>query len=566
FGSYRLHLGTFPRPTGCVPCGGQPGEELEVTLLGMTASAADDVTTARSTVRPTVGPTVRVKLPEGGDDLFRFYPEQENGTAPTPILLRVGGPPNQTPTVDDKARAWIEVPGSVHGTIAAPGEVAKFYFHAKKGAEVEFRCVARSLRSPLDPTLTLEQATGRFVAFNDDSTGLDSVQRFNPPDDPPDGGDYVITVRDLLRRGGPDFFFRLEADARRELPTLRMVVGRNEQAVLAVPRGNRQGGVLQWTGLDAKEQLTLLARDLPAGVTATFGAVQAGTNLVPFVLTAAADAELGGSQIGFELRTAADAEPRDPGYAQFLPLILSRNDQPMLGTQLRQLPVAVTQPAPFAVSIEAPAVPIVRGAPLALRVHVVRAEGFAEPIRIKALWNPPGLTAGQVVIDKNSEQGDLPLSANTGAMLGRVPFAVVAQANSRGGTAEACSDFVDLDVIDPWLTADAGKARTEPGAATELKVALKFARPLAGTGLANLLALPRGVSCEPVPFGGEDKEVSFALQVAADAALGRHRSFVVQLLVPLGEGAAGGARVEHRFGGGEIRIDPPLAKVGEKKQ
>ncbi|MEO6594346.1 MAG: PPC domain-containing protein, partial [Planctomycetota bacterium] len=42
FGSYRLHLGTFPRPTGCVPCGGQPGEELEVTLLGMTASAADD--------------------------------------------------------------------------------------------------------------------------------------------------------------------------------------------------------------------------------------------------------------------------------------------------------------------------------------------------------------------------------------------------------------------------------------------------------------------------------------------------------------------------------------------
>lgn len=33
-GSYRLHLGTFPRPLGCLPCGGHPGELLEVTLLG----------------------------------------------------------------------------------------------------------------------------------------------------------------------------------------------------------------------------------------------------------------------------------------------------------------------------------------------------------------------------------------------------------------------------------------------------------------------------------------------------------------------------------------------------
>ena len=31
---YRLHVGTFPRPTAVVPAGGKPGEELEVTFLG----------------------------------------------------------------------------------------------------------------------------------------------------------------------------------------------------------------------------------------------------------------------------------------------------------------------------------------------------------------------------------------------------------------------------------------------------------------------------------------------------------------------------------------------------
>src|SRR5207237_1001369 len=31
---YRLHVGTFPRPTAVVPAGGKPGEEIEVQFLG----------------------------------------------------------------------------------------------------------------------------------------------------------------------------------------------------------------------------------------------------------------------------------------------------------------------------------------------------------------------------------------------------------------------------------------------------------------------------------------------------------------------------------------------------
>ncbi len=540
-GSYRLLLGTFPRPTGCLPCGGQPGEELDVTLLGDAGAT---------------GP-VRVRLPDDGEQWFRFHPEDARGITPTPLLLRVGGPLNQTAEVDDKGRAWVTFPGSVHGIVAAPDQSVRFWWKAKKGAGIELRVVARSLRSPLDPLLTVRRADGRYLAANDDGAGMDSVLRFDPPAD----GDYQIEIRDLLRRGGPDHFFRLEGGPRSAPPNLRMVTGRREDAVLPVARGNRIGAVLQCTDIEGKEGRELVAQDLPAGVTATFGAVQAGTNLVPLLLTAAADAELGGSQVGFLLRDAGVPQPSDPGYAQYVPLVTTRNDQPLLGAMLRQLPVAVVEPLPFAIHVEAPAVPLVRGAPLTLAVRIERAEGFTGPVRLKALWNPPGLGAGQITVDGKTGTAALLLSATAGAMTGRFPFAVVGQAGARGGVVEACSAFVDLQVDEPWLTADIGRARTEPGTDTTLRVKLTPRRPLPGPGRATLLGLPHGVTCEPLPFATDQQELSFALQVAADAAPGRHRSVLVQLLVPPGEPATAGAWVEHRFGGGEIRIDRPTPPV-----
>jgi hypothetical protein len=533
-GAYRLHLGTFPRPIGCLPCGGQPGELLEVTLLG------DDAEPAK----------VEVRLPDDGEEWFRFHPGNERGTAPTPILLRVGGPPNQTPKPDQK--------GSVHGVVAQPDQKVAFFFKAKKGDEWEFRALARALRSPLDPVLTVRKADGKYIADNDDTAGLDSVLRFNPPED----GDYQIEVRDLLRRGSPAHFFRIEAGKRVDPPSLRMVVGQRQDPVLAVARGNRAGAVLQWSGLDPKQELVLLARDLPAGVSASFGPIMNGTNLVPLVLTAAPDAEPCGSQVAFWLRAVTPPHERDPGYSQNVPLVTTRNDQPLFGKILRRLPVAVTQQAPFTLAVDAPLVPIVRNAPLTLSVHVVREQGFTETVRVKALWNTPGLGSGQVAIDGKQDRGEFPLNANGNAMTGRFPIALMGTARSRGGTVEVCTDWIDLQVDEPWLTAEPGRARTEPGVATELKVKLKAARTLEAGCKAALLGLPRGVSCEPVQFGPTNTEITFGLTIAADAAVGRHRNFLVQVLVPAAPAADGAlpAMVEHRFGGGEIRIDEPISK------
>ncbi|MBL8724481.1 MAG: PPC domain-containing protein [Planctomycetes bacterium] len=541
-GPYRLHLGTFPRPIGCLPSGGQPGETLAIALLEDPATGAGAAPFATT-------------LPSGPEEWFRWFPTDARGTAPTPLLLRVGGPPNRAPETDANGRAWVEFPASVSGVVAEPEQPATFHWRGQKGVALEFRALARALRSPLDPVLSVRDAAGRLLAENDDAAGLDSVLRFTPPAD----GEYRIEVQDLLRRGSARHFFRLEGGPRAEAPSLRLVVGRREEAVLAVARGNRRGAVLQWSGLEPKHELVLLAQDLPPGVTAEFGPIVPGTNLVPMVLTAAADAALGASQVALRLRAVTPPHERDPGFLQTLPLVQARNDQPLVVATTRRLPVAVAAAAPFAVEVVPPAVPIVRGAPLALEVRIHRTEGFAEPVRVRSLWSSPGLSSGQIEIAAASARGLLPFDASGGAPVGRVRLLLVGEALSRGGRVEVCSDWLDLQVDAPWLSVEVGKVRTKTGTEAAMRVQYQTVRPLVGTAEAVLLGLPRGVTAAPVRVAlATAGEFVFPLQVAADAAPGRHRSVVVQVRVPSSD-AEGAPLVEHRFPAGELRIDAPAS-------
>jgi hypothetical protein len=541
-GAYRLSIGGFPRPTGWLPCGGAPGERLAVTLLGPGGEPEP----------------VHVVLPEDpgdGGDLFRFHPQNAHGASPTPILFRVGGPPNREATRDEQGRLWLELPGSVHGVLAEPGETMRFHVRGKKGEEVEFRCVARSLRSPLDPVLVARDERGRRLAVNDDGAGFDSVLRVTWPAD----GEYSVEVADLLRAGGDDHFFRLEAGPRSDAESARLVVARREDPVVCVPQGNRAGGVLQLGPRASRAAPAIAASGLPPGVVATFARPARGSNLVPFVLEAAADAGLGGALVGFEQVTGDVAQRLD--FEQYVPLVSARNDQPVLGAAVRELPVAVARPAPFAVVVEPPAAPIVKGGPLAMGVRVERADGFTEPVRLRALWSPPGLAAGQATAAAG--EAFVPWTAAESAAPGVVPVAIVGQARVGGAVLEVCSALVEIGVEEPWLRAEVAAARAPRGGATDVRVALTPARTLPGPGVARLLSLPRGVTCEPVAFAADATSLVLRLGIAADAPLGRHRGLVLALDVAV-SAEAGAAVVQHRFAAGVLRIDEAVAGDGGK--
>lgn len=535
-GGYRLHVGTFPRPTLARPCGGTPGSETALRGLG----DGEPLDFAALTE-------------DHGDGFARCFPTSGTGTAPTPILLRVAGPAESTPQPDGQGRVWLEVPGAVSLAVTQSDAPAKVWFKAKKGMDLDIRVLANALGSLLDPALTLQRGDGRFVAFDDDGGGVaDAYLRLQVPDD----GDYQLHVRDVLRGASPLHAFRLEITPRQRSVRSKLVVQRRQDASLTVPRGGAMGGVLQVDDFDPDAGLALFARDLPPGVSATLGPLTRGLNLVPFLLTANADAPVSAALARFALTAKTEPLERDAGFAQALPLVMVRNDQPIWSSTLRRLPVATCAPAPISLQLAEIPAPLVRGGPLGVAVRVTRSKGqdgkpLGGELRLRALWTPPGVGAGQVTVAPNAEQIVLPLDANDNATLGAFPLAVIATGGPQQDPFEVASPFTAVTVDKPWLTAQANKARAAAGTRVELVLALRSERELPDGCVAKLTGLPRGASAAPLSFSKDSKELRFVIELAKDAAVGTHRGLRVELAVP-----HAGAQVAHRFAAGELRVDP----------
>lgn len=536
-GAYRLHVGTVPQLLGAWPCGGRPGESLDVELL-----TADDPFGPRR--------TFRVQLPDDGSERFAWYPERPEGRSPTPVWLRVGGPPNQTPRHDAQGQRWLGLPAAVHDVVGSVDEVVRYRWRGQKGQEVEFRCYARTLRSALDPVLTLRTADGRFVASNDDTTGFDSVLRHTPTAD----GDFVVEVRDLLRSGSPQHVFRLEAGPRERRVQLSQQVARQVDASVVVPRGGHGALVVLTNGLD--EPLPLQVGELPAGVTAEVGPRLPGSNAVPIVFTALAEAPLAARQVRVGIGREGGLDPRP--FLQRVPLLTGRNDLPLVLTLQRAVPLAVREALPFSVRATAPLVPLVRGASLPLTLTLERAKGFTGRVRIRAAWLPPGVSGGQATFEGDRPTATLPLEATTGAACGAFPCLLVASVRVDNTNFETALPFTPLRIDEPWLDVARGTARSRQGQTATLRLGLTDRRPRQAAATAELRGLPRGVTAAPATAAAGSNELLFTLQVAADAAPGKHRDLVVDVAVPDADGRA----VPHRFPAGELRID--RAATGER--
>jgi|GEM_PF-1833306 len=101
---------------------------------------------------------------------------------------------------------------------------------------------------------------------NDDSTGPDSYFRFTCPED----AEYVVWVLDHLRKGGPDYVYRIEVtpvEPRLALATNteQIPLGTGAMAI-SVPRGNRQAALILGTRNDFGGDLNLSVQGLPPGM------------------------------------------------------------------------------------------------------------------------------------------------------------------------------------------------------------------------------------------------------------------------------------------------------------
>lgn len=539
---YRVHIGSFPRPSAVVPAGGRVGEPTTVKFLGDVAGERDQ----------------QIALPTSDVPNFLVFAQDDKGIAPSGQRFRLspfGNVLEAEPNENHDQATKFQPPMALNGVLQTPGDSDFFRFTAKKGEVYDVRVHARSLRSPLDPVLYIFAAGGGAIAGNDDSAGPDSYLRFTVPND----GDYVIQVLDHLKNGGVNYFYRVELAP--VTPSLSLSV--NEfvqyvQPVVAIPKGNQVGLVLSAGRVDFGGPLALSGVNLPEGVTLEpAGVMPANASVMPVLFRATPEAALSGKLAEVIAALQDEKQPNlkvEGKVQQNIALVRGQNQIPFWVEYTSKLPVAVTEESPFTLAVVEPKVPLVRGGQMNLKVVATRKEGFKAPIKVDLLWVPPGLGAsGSISIAEGQTEALIPMNAAGNAELNTWRVSVRGQSDAGKGPFEVASPFVNFRVAEPYMALAFEQAAVEQGKETELvvKVEKKFDFP--GVAKATLYGLPNKVTAPTLDVTKETTELVFKITTDMTSPAGNHNNVFAQIIVTENE-----EPVTHNLGGGKLRVDVPL--------
>ncbi|MCA9016471.1 MAG: PPC domain-containing protein, partial [Planctomycetaceae bacterium] len=337
---YRLHVGTYPRPTAVYPAGGQLGTKQQVTFKG-------------NTVENLVQ---EFQLPDKPNTEFELFAVDAGGSAPSGNVFRLfphGNSMEQEPNNEFKVASPAALPNAFNGIIETEGDIDYFKFQGKKDQTLEIECYARRIRSPLDPVMVLYNDKSQRLAANDDSRGPDSYFRYQFPAD----GEYYLSITDHLARGGADFVYRIEMLP--VSPALELGIPRNarysqERQRIVVARGNRFAAVISATRTNFGGEIVLDSSNLPPGVKMVAEPMAANLTTMPVVFEAAADAPVEGELIALKGRHADPNQKIEGVFQNRADLVLVRNNQLLWMKDVAQIPVAVVDELPFKIDIVEP--------------------------------------------------------------------------------------------------------------------------------------------------------------------------------------------------------------------
>jgi hypothetical protein len=195
---YALFVTNKPYASHVFPMAGNPGQTIEVEPVGSAR-----LTKERVALRLPNEPGLHeVQLDIAGVK-----------TNPTAFIVsRLPQVIEQEPNDRPDQAMRVTIPCGINGRIQTKRDLDHFVFTAKKGKAIRFEVKARRfgtpLRSSLDSVLDVMTPKGAVLATNDDAFGKDAALVFTPPAD----GDYVLRIRDLNSKGGPEAVYYIEAD------------------------------------------------------------------------------------------------------------------------------------------------------------------------------------------------------------------------------------------------------------------------------------------------------------------------------------------------------------------
>ncbi|HUR58284.1 MAG TPA: PPC domain-containing protein [Opitutaceae bacterium] len=520
---YRLHVGTFPRPAVVFPGGGQQGETLAAKFIG--DPAGDFLQT--------------FKLPAMNGARFGLQPEHD-GIAPSPNWIRVTTVPNGTtvPTATTQAKAPLldeAPPVAFNGILETKGEPAFFRVKAKKDQNLEFQVYARRLGSPIDTVLTVLDARGRSLGSNDDASGLqDSMVRVKIPAD----GEYSVKVADQLGRGGPLYAWRVEITEVKPALTLSIPdtarYDNETRKSIVVPRGNRFAVLVNINRDSFNGDVALTFPGLPAGMRSLVETVPGSLSAVPVVFEAEAEAPIAGKLLTPAAKSVTDGAAPEVAsrYRHNVDWVRIQNDTVYVRSEVDQIAAAVVEAVPFKVRIVEPKAPLVQSGEMNLQIVAERDEGFDEPITVKMLWNPPGVSSlPDMVIPKGASTVSYKLNTNAKAEVRKWKIAVVAGATVKGGMAYVSSQLAPLEIAPAFLLGKMNLAKVERGQSAKVTCTLEHKLPFEGTAVARLVGLPGNVKAAEVEITKDSKEVVFEVVTTDKSPTGMTKNVFCSVVI-----------------------------------
>jgi hypothetical protein len=265
---YALFVTNRPYVSHVFPMAGNPGKTIEVEPVGSARLAR-----AKVPMKVPDQPGLHeVRLDVGGT------PTNPTAFIVSPLPQVIEQEPNDRP--DQATR--VTIPCGINGRIQAKRDLDHFVFAAKKGKAIRFEVHARRFGTPLcsslDSVLDVMRPNGQVLATNDDAVGKDAALVFTPPAD----GDYVLRIRDLHSKGGPEAVYYIEADWSRPDFSLRCdpdkaMIGPGSSTAWYVQ-------VVRTGGFDGPVKVEV--KGLPQGVTASPLTIPATMTQGVVVLTA----------------------------------------------------------------------------------------------------------------------------------------------------------------------------------------------------------------------------------------------------------------------------------------
>lgn len=553
--NYRLHIGRFPRPTAVLPAGGKPNETVALKWLG-------DILGARS---EKITPPEATPPESRWAEPFGLFARDEQGLAPSPnafVIDELDNTMEAEPNDDAKSATAFEAPQALNGAISKAGDVDCFAFAAKKGQAFDIRVLARQIRSPLDPVLSVRRASGARVGANDDSGGPDAYLRFTAPAD----DKYVLSVRDHLGRGEIDYVYRVELKPVR--PELVMGLPEPRRYVdmtASVPQGNRTALMVSANRRNFSGELEIAMHDLPSGVSMETVPMAANQNTVPVLLRAEPGTTLSGALVDVIGRSTDPKQKVEGHLEQITGLARGRNNILVWGHTAHRMATAVTAAAPFTIELVEPKAPLVRNGSMELKVVAQRKVGFTAPIRLRMLYNPPGVSSSRdIVIPEGKNEAVIPVTANGKAGINAWRIAVLGEPAApddgqqnrrrrRGTGVVVSTQLARLEVAEPFVGFAFNKTAVERGQETDFVVKVDANKPFEGVATVELLGLPFEATSEPLKMTKDTNELAFKVKTTAKSPVGRHKSLLCRATIMVGE-----EPVVHNLGSGELRIDAPL--------